>query len=128
MNNEPNFEGEEMKLPEEAVNQDSERTLDSHQGTYIFVMIVALIIILAGLIYWYQTTRVGTTEINTTSTRPSLEVNKEPETTTAAAQVESLTAVSTSDEIAAIEADLESTDLNNLEAELTQIEAELAAE
>jgi hypothetical protein len=62
-----------------------------------------------------------------TPTRPTAEMNQEPETTNAEAQVESYGALSTSDEISALEADLGSTDITNLEIELQQIDAELEA-
>jgi uncharacterized Zn finger protein len=61
------------------------------------------------------------------SLRPTAEMNKEPETTTATAQVEAFNTMSTSDEISSIEADLDSTNLVNLEIEMQQIDAELDA-
>ncbi len=127
MTNEPNFEGEEMKLPTQTNNpiKDSQPRKEVN-GTVVIILFIILILIMAGLYYWYKIASVIPQPIETT-TRPTLEVNKEPETTTATAQTESFTVISTSDEIEAIEADLESTDLNNLETELNQIDAELEA-
>ena len=59
--------------------------------------------------------------------RPTYETNKEPESTTAKAQVDTLGVMSTSDELGAIEADLESTSLTNLDTELIPIDQELEA-
>ncbi|MEZ4103953.1 MAG: hypothetical protein R3B60_01570 [Candidatus Paceibacterota bacterium] len=57
--------------------------------------------------------------------RPSPEINKEPESATAYAQVDSLKVMSPSDELEAIEADLNSTNLDSLTLELQTIEREL---
>ncbi len=125
MDNEPNFEGEKMKMPT-GNNQvgANEQTVQETKGVFIFGMIAALLVILMGLIYWYMTAQ-APVEVAETPLRPTAEMNKEPETTTATAQVESFGAMSTSDELGAIEADLESTNLDGLDSELTQIDAEL---
>lgn len=125
MNNEPNFDGEKMKMPSEsnvAVHEDN--ATRETKGIFIFGMVAALLVILIGLIYWYVTATVPT-ETAVEPLRPTAEMNQEPETTTATAQVESFGAMSTSDELTAIEADLESTGLDSLDAELTQIDTEL---
>ncbi len=127
MENEPQFEGEEMKLPEEDISTDADDTQPQNSsGVVIFILFAILAAVLVGMYFWYEA---STTIPQTTNeaSRPTLEENKEPETTTATAQTESFNAMSTSDEITAIEADLESTDLDNLEAEMLQIEAELEA-
>src|SRR3989344_3520853 len=114
MDNEPHFEGEKMKMPSETVSSGVENKAEGEtRGVFIVVLFLALIVILAGLFYWYYTS----TQMPTVT----------PETTTATAQVESYGAMSTSDEITAIEADLESTNLDSLDAELTQIDTELEA-
>lgn len=93
----------------------------------IIILFIILGFILGGLYYWYSvSTKPVVIDLN--PTRPTLETNKEPETRTATAQVDSLTVMSTSDELSAIEADLLSTDLDSLEMEINQIEAELEAE
>lgn len=127
MDNEPHFEGEKMKMPSEPISTGAENKAEGEtRGAFIIIMFLALVVILAGLFYWYYTstqTPVTTPE----PTRPTLETNKEPETTTATAQVESYGAMSTSDELTAVEADLESTNLDSLDAELNQIDTELEA-
>lgn len=125
MNNEPNFEGEKMKLPtERATITDADQAAKDTKGVFIFGLVAALIVILVGLVYWYINMQ-APTAIEETPTRPTLETNKEPETTTATAQTESFGVMSTSDEISAIEADLESTNLDSLDTELQQIDVEL---
>lgn len=85
---------------------------------------IIVILILIGGVYWYIQTHKP--EIVTTiPTRPTPEMNKEPESPTAYAQVDSLNTMSTSDELGAIEADLESTNLDSLTREFNAIEAEL---
>ena len=127
MNNEPNFEGEKMKMPTEHVSSGIENKAEGEtRGVFIIILFLALVVILAGLFYWYYTAS-QVPVITPEPMRPTLETNKEPETTTATAQVESYGAMSTSDELTAIEADLESTNLNSLDTELTQIDTELEA-
>lgn len=85
---------------------------------------IIVILILIGGVYWYIQTHKP--EIVTTiPLRPTPEMNKEPESPTAYAQVDSLNTMSTSDELGAIEADLESTNLDSLTREFNAIEAEL---
>lgn len=125
MDNEPHFDGEKMKMPSESNNTAREDNATTQtKGIFIFGMVAALLVILIGLIYWYTT---ATVPVATTPEpmRPTAEMNKEPETTTATAQVESFGAMSTSDELSTIEADLESTNLDTLDTELTQIDTEL---
>ena len=127
MNNEPNFEGEKMKMPTERTTiTDSDQTTKDTKGVFIFGLIAALVVILVGLVYWYIVMQEPVAVVETPA-RPTLETNKEPETTTATAQTESFNAMSTSDEINAIEADLESTNLDTLDSELQQIDTELEA-
>lgn len=123
---EPNFEGEVMKMPTES------NTIATPNGSKpvsksLLVMLIGLLILVGGLMaYWYfvLNTAPQTAE---TPTRPPVANNAEPETPTATAQTESFGAMSTSDEINAIEADIESTNLDSLEAEMLQIDAELEA-
>jgi hypothetical protein len=125
MDNEPHFEGEKMKMPSEAISSGVENRAEGEtRGAFIIVLFIALVVILAGLFYWYYTS-LQTPVTAPEASRPTLETNKEPETTTATAQVESYGAMSTSDELTAIEADLESTSLDSLDAELLQIDTEL---
>jgi hypothetical protein len=103
----------------------------SYFGIILSVLIVILMCILGGLYAWSEVLIKNKALEDTlpTSTRPTEEQNNEPESTTAEAAVDTLGAMSTSDEIDAIEADLLSTpiedevfdaELNNVEAELTQ--------
>ena len=112
---------------EEKVNvssQDSYEPVKKYVAPIIICLFVVLGFILGGLYYWYSiSTQPLVTDLS--PTRPTLETNKEPETPTATAQVDSLTVMSTSDELGAIEADLLSSDLDSLETEINQIEAEL---
>jgi hypothetical protein len=127
---EPNFEGEEMKIPAGARVDTTYDTVVNQSvlnGPIIAVLTLIMVAIFAGLGYWYYL--VVTTQIvdAPVPTRPTLEQNKEPETTTATARTEALDVVSTSDEIGAIEADILSTNLEDLDTELVTIEAELDA-
>jgi hypothetical protein len=103
----------------------------SYFGIILSILIVILMCILGGLYAWSELLIKNKALENTllTETRPTSEANNEPESTTAEAEVETLGAMSTSDEIDAIEADLESTpieeevfdaELGNVEAEITQ--------
>lgn len=126
MVNEPNFDGEKMKLPTETFSAEPTPKTERAQLSIIVGIGGLLLLIFGGLLYWYY---LGTT-IPTpppVATRPSLESNREPETPTATAQTESFGALSTSDELNALEADIESTNLDSLENELIQIDTELSS-
>lgn len=88
------------------------------------VVTIVVVSILVSGIYWYIQTHKPEI-ITTIPTRPTPEMNKEPESSTAYAQVDSLNTMSTSDELGVIEADLESTNLDSLTREFNAIEAEL---
>lgn len=95
----------------------------------ILVLLVMTLLMVLGLLYlWFATIQMRMTDDTTmTATRPTAEENNEPESTTAEAQAGSFQVVSNSDEIDAIDADLESTNLDALDAELNAIDAELNA-
>ena len=95
-------------------------------GPILVLLVVLLLAVLGGMYYWFTVLQTNTPVISP-SLRPTAEQNNEPESTTAEAQTETMGVVSTSDEIPAIEADIESTNLDSLEAELDAIEAELEA-
>lgn len=123
----PNFEGEEMKMPENTDAQvEVKQSSSVVNGPLLIILAVLLVIILGGMYYWFSTLTPDTQPAPVVE-RPTVEENNEPESTTAEAQVETMQAVSTSDEISAIEADLEATDLDSLDAELEAIDAELEA-
>lgn len=126
MAQEPNFEGMPMHLPDE--NQVPS-TPSSSAGVSTALITATLAIgalLIVGGFYWYKSQQVAPTT-TPPPLRPTLETNREPETPTATAQVESFGALSTSDEITTIEADLESTNLDTLDSELNDINAELRA-
>jgi hypothetical protein len=120
----PNLEGEKMKLPTQRPGSGGSEEAPRFSGAIIGGLIAALCIISAGLFYWFQIMQ-QTIAPAATPTRPTADMNNEPESTTAEAQAQSFSVMSTSDELTAIEADLESTDLTSLELELTQIDTEL---
>ena len=101
----------------------------SYFGIILSILIVVLMCILGGLYIWSEHILKNNTSESgiPSSSRPTPEQNNEPESTTAEAHVETLGAMSTSDEIDAIEADLEATTMNDevFEAELGTIDAEL---
>lgn len=125
-NQTPQFEGEEMKMPESAGIKNTQTRKGGVSGPVILVLGLLLLAILIGLFMWF-TEMLKQTEVQTPVERPTDEENNEPESTTAEAQTDTLETVSTSDEIAAIEADIEATQLEALDAELNAIEAELDA-
>lgn len=125
----PDLSGEEMKMPENSFSGPSttEEPATTVHGLIIALLVIVLLAILAGMYYWFSQL---TTEVATPAPvveRPTAQENNEPESTTAEAAVETQSALSTSDEIAAIEADIEATDLDTLDAELNAIDAELEA-
>ncbi len=125
---EPNFEGEAMHMPEAKVSQPIEddsapRLLTAPIIVLLFLILVA---ILAGFYYWY-TIVMSEQVITETGTRPTDEQNNEPESTTAEARTGLMDVVSTSDELDAIAADAQSTNLEDLTTEIAPIEADLEA-
>lgn len=86
---------------------------------------VILVIVLVGIYYWYLA--LPPVVISDPSLRPSEAQNQEPESTNARAQTSALNTMSTSNELSAIKADIESTDITNLDTELVAIEAEITA-
>jgi ABC-type Na+ efflux pump permease subunit len=123
---EPVISDTEMKMPEEsfgAASETSDRT--THLGIILGILIVLLVLILGGLYLWGSTLQTTPTATVPNIQRPTVEENNEPESTNAEAEVETLGALSTSNEINAIAADIESTNLDDLDAEMEAIEAEL---
>ncbi len=124
----PNFEGEEMKMPENTSVQTKEDTKHSIiNGPLLLILAFLLVAILAGMYYWFNVLNKPVEPVPVPVERPTAEENNEPESTTAEAETEVMEVTSTSDEITAIEADLEATDLDGLDAELQAIDAELEA-
>lgn len=127
---EPNFEGEEMTRPEgtESIEMSAPKARPPViSGPIVVLLGVILLAILGGLYYWYYTVMSIQIIEPVVQTRPTAEENNEPESTTAEARTSTMNVVSTSDEIDAIEADVQSTNLNDLDIELNAIDAELEA-
>lgn len=125
---EPNFEGEAMHLPKTKVNATVENDSNPRllNAPIIVLLFLILVAILAGFYYWY-TIVMSEQVIPQTGTRPTPEQNNEPESTTAEARTGLMNVVSTSDELDAIAADAQSTNLEDLTTEITAIEADLEA-
>jgi uncharacterized protein HemX len=125
----PDFSNEEMKMPENAVVQTQSRSESNSvvNGPLLVTLAILLVLILGGMYYWFATLSTPA-PVAEPAQRPTPEQNNEPESTTAEAQTETMQAVSTSDEISAIEADLESTNLESMDAEMEAIDAEMEAE
>ena len=126
--NEPNFENEPMHVPISQVTQasvtaDAPRLLSAPIIVLLFLILVA---ILAGFYYWY-TIVMSEQVVTEVGTRPTAEQNNEPESTTAEARTGLMDVVSTSDELEAIAADAQSTNLEDLTSEITPIETDLEA-
>jgi len=122
--NEPDFEGEEMKMPTETAAAPTEVNKNILNSTIILILFIILVAILGGLYYWYSIVK-STPIIQPQNNRPTAEQNNEPESTNAEAQTQALDVVSTSDELDTIEADVSSTNLDNLDAELNALDNEL---
>lgn len=93
-------------------------------GPILFLLVVLLLAILGGMYHWFVVLKKDVPAI-TTSLRPSALENNEPESTTAKAQTEAYGVVSSSDEVPAIEADVEGTNLDSIDSELDAIDSEL---
>ena len=125
----PDLSQEEMKMPENSTITSTPTTKSSSSinGIIIAILAVLLIVILGGMYVWFSQLSNTPAEVAPVVERPTAEENNEPESTTAEAAVETQQAISTSDEIAAIEADINATDLDSIDAELTAIDAEMEA-
>jgi len=124
----PNFEGETMKMPENTDMVETKKESSSIiTAPLLFTLGVLLVLILAGMFYWFNYVANDTSKTPEVTARPTAEQNNEPESTTAEAQVETMQAVSTSDELSAIESDIDGTYLDDMETELNAIDAEIEA-
>lgn len=95
-------------------------------GPILVLLVILLLAILGGMYRWFVLLDNDVPAISA-GLRPSALENNEPESTTAEARAEAMGVVSNSNEIPAIESDIDSTDLDSLESELDSIEAELDA-
>jgi len=124
----PDFEGEEMKMPENIEFQGSNQSNSSLLSAPILLTLgLLLLVILGGMYYWFNTLEEPDTIVikNIESLSPA--ENSEPETTDVEAQADAIRVTSDSDELSDIEADLEATNFENLDMELKAIDAELDA-
>ncbi len=122
--NEPNFEGEEMKIPSSMKAAAPEQTNASLVSGPILILLFAILLaLLGGIYYWY--TILMSEPIAIPATRPTAEMNNEPESTTAEARTSATDVVSTSDELDAIQADIESTRFDDIDDGFTAVENEL---
>lgn len=90
----------------------------SHIGPILGVLVVVLVLILGGLYLW------GASLSEEQSSQRQIE-NNEPETPRANADIAILGTLSPSDELIAIEADLGSTNIEDIDASLNEIDNEL---
>jgi len=102
-------------------NSEAQQQSGPVTGVVIGVLIVILVLILGGLYLWGAVLSEEQQSIEAEQSEQTIP-NNEPETPRAEADIQALKTVSSSDELSAIKADLESTKLD-LDEELTDIEA-----
>lgn len=128
----PNFEGEEMKMPENTDAQPGipEPSSSVISGPLLAILALFLILILGGMYYWFTTLTQTPTEPAPAPVveRPTAAENNEPESTTAESQIDTTLTTSPSDELDAISSDLDATNLDNLDGDLNAIDAEINAD
>ncbi len=113
----------EKKQPLVSIPETKLEFHESHHariGAVLGVLILILVLILGGLFLW------GSMLAEKEDALPAIE-NNEPETPRAEADAQILETVSTSDELDAINADLESTNLDSIDSDLQAIDNEFAA-
>lgn len=118
---EPNFDGEEMKVP--AVMQvvaETNPNTSLVSGPILLLLFAILAAMLGGIYYWY--TILMSEPLAIIPTRPTAEMNNEPESTTAEARTGATDVVSTSDELDALQADIESTRFDDIDDGFAAIE------
>jgi hypothetical protein len=128
MNEQQNGINEEMKAPvTEKSTTHIEQSDTLINGPLLLMLTVLLVLILSAMYYWFSTMSTPVNPVSPTVERPTVEENNEPESTTAEAQTETMLTTSPSDDLNAIEADLATTNLENLDTEMIAIEAEMNA-
>ena len=126
-NNEPIIADMAMKMPEEGVGAAGTENTTAHLGAILGVLIVVLILILGGLYLWWATLQTPAAPAQPTAMRPTAAQNKEPETPTAQAYVDTAKVVSPSNDVNAIAADVNSTNINGLSADMNSIDSAVNA-
>jgi hypothetical protein len=91
-----------------------------HLGPMLGALILLVVIILGGLYLWGQSL-----SKNDPAFQERVIPNNEPETPRAIVDAQILETLSPSDDLGAIEADLNSTNLDSIDADMTTIDAEL---
>ena len=119
----PNLDDIEMHLPEGELAIPTDEPGRLTNAPILILLGLLLLGVLAGLVWWYMNLPGETTTQQ--FSRPTAEENNEPESTNAEAETNTLNVLSTSDEIGLIEADLDGTNLDSLDAEINAIESEL---
>jgi len=126
----PDFSNEPMKMPE---NVDAQQIVKESSGSSIvnapllITLTVLLIAILGGMFYWFQIMNTTPEIIPAPAIeRPTPEENNEPESTTAEARSDAFLVTSPSDEITAIESDV-NVDISAIDADLVIIDNEMDA-
>ena len=122
------FSKNEFKMPEERFGGgDVQTEQPSHIGVILGVLVLLLMVILGGLYLWGTSmqNQQNLPVVDSTPQRPTAEENNEPESTNAETDVEIDAALSTSDELSAIQADIDSTRMDTLNKEIPAIEAEV---
>jgi hypothetical protein len=104
-----------------SVPQPFQEVHHAHLGPILGVLVLILALILGGLFLWGSI-------LNKQVSEPVVEIpNNEPETPRAIADAQILDTTSPSDELSAIQADLESTNLELLDQDFQAMDAELDA-
>lgn len=94
----------------------------AHVGPLLGILVIVIVLIFSGLYLWGA--MLGK-ESGTREFTPRTLPNNEPETTRAVTDQDILKTMSSSNELDALYADIESTNLDSLDSELDQVEAEL---
>jgi uncharacterized protein HemX len=108
---------------EDQQNNTQQTMMEEHHaklGPVLGILLIVLVIILGGMYLWG-----ASLDQQERYAEPRAIENDEPETARAEADVQILKTVSSSDTMDAIEADLESTNLDTLDAELGEMGREL---
>ncbi len=112
---EENKENVPMHVPTSTTN-----TIHTHTGSILAVLVIMLVLILGGLYLWG-----GALSNKVPVVTPEPIVNNEPETPRAVADTQILETLSPSDDIGAIEADINSTNFDSLDTDFTAIDTEI---
>ena len=110
-----NDQNQEVHMP-----NDLNASHHTHMGPILGILVIVLVIILGGLYLWG-----GMLAEEAPVVSEQQIINNEPETQRATTDQEILETLSPSDELDAIEADINSTNLDSLDTDMTSIDAEL---